>query len=201
MTVDCKNKTVDCDNNDQWNGPDLLAVLQRLGKEQWRWAGCHSDYCCLFVADMFGDKIEVRLRTSSYGFDAEMSDQLEHIYEVHQANAPGRPLDRLKSQEHDGGPDGAIRWELIGFISKCRVRSEENRWRFFDGGGYRRYLESPEWRARRNAVLKRDGFRCVHCGTTRRLQVHHITYARVGNERDDDLVTLCERHHAQLEGK
>lgn len=55
---------------------------------------------------------------------------------------------------------------------------------------YRRYLLSPEWKKRRQAILERDGFVCVFCGEEAD-QVHHLTYERFQNEREQDLVACC----------
>lgn len=56
---------------------------------------------------------------------------------------------------------------------------------------YLAYLNSPNWRLRRNAALRRVGFRCERCGSKRDLQVHHKTYDRLGAELDSDLEALC----------
>lgn len=65
-----------------------------------------------------------------------------------------------------------------------------------DKAAFRAYLASPEWQALRRRVWARDKGVCAVCGTTEgRRDVHHRTYARVGNERLSDLVLLCERHH------
>ncbi len=64
---------------------------------------------------------------------------------------------------------------------------------------YREYLNSPEWRAKRQQVLDRDGHRCQKCGVGGVLQCHHLTYLRVGREELTDLQALCfdchETHH------
>ena len=46
----------------------------------------------------------------------------------------------------------------------------------------------------------RDGNRCVVCGATQRLSVHHVVKARDGG-RDtlDNLVTLCVTHHRRAD--
>lgn len=66
---------------------------------------------------------------------------------------------------------------------------------------YRAYIQTSEWRTRRNRVLKLTGFRCERCGAKRELQVHHKTYERLGREPDDDLEVLCpdchRGHHLQ----
>lgn len=61
--------------------------------------------------------------------------------------------------------------------------------------GYSAYLLSPRWKLTREATLRRDGRCCVRCGKHEHLQVHHQTYARLGDERLDDLVTLCSTCH------
>jgi 5-methylcytosine-specific restriction endonuclease McrA len=49
------------------------------------------------------------------------------------------------------------------------------------------------------AVLRRDGHRCVECGTNQSVRVHH----RRGTSFNDlhDLVTLCAHCHAQAHGR
>lgn len=73
---------------------------------------------------------------------------------------------------------------------------------------YTAYINSPQWRARRLRALERAGHRCQYevddpaghnhiprCQRTRYLTVHHTTYERLGNERDEDLEVLCWAHH------
>lgn len=57
------------------------------------------------------------------------------------------------------------------------------------------YLLTPWWRRRRDRALRRAAFRCSRCETKRELQVHHRTYATVGNEADADLDVLCRSCH------
>lgn len=57
------------------------------------------------------------------------------------------------------------------------------------------YLKTSHWRSRRRPILERDQHRCVQCHSTKTLQVHHKTYARLWKERDDDLVTVCTPCH------
>jgi len=54
--------------------------------------------------------------------------------------------------------------------------------------------EDKEWA---RAVKERDGFKCVVCGDTERLNAHHII-ARENHETKLDLkngISLCPRHH------
>ena len=63
---------------------------------------------------------------------------------------------------------------------------------------YRRYLASPEWQARRAAILKRDDGKCRRCGGVA-TDVHHRTYDRLGRERDTDLESLCRSCHQKAD--
>lgn len=60
---------------------------------------------------------------------------------------------------------------------------------------YRAYLESAAWQAKRLAALKRAGFVCLQCGSRDRLEVHHLSYERLGDELPADLTVLCARCH------
>ena len=60
---------------------------------------------------------------------------------------------------------------------------------------YATYMGSAEWIAKRNLVLRRDGFVCKLCGSAKNLDVHHITYENLGHEKLDELITLCRDCH------
>jgi chromosomal replication initiation ATPase DnaA len=60
---------------------------------------------------------------------------------------------------------------------------------------YVEYLQTPEWLAKRELVLKRDSHCCHVCSGSDSLHVHHLTYERRGNEDLDDLVVLCRICH------
>jgi len=63
------------------------------------------------------------------------------------------------------------------------------------------YWVQCEWQARRSATLVRAGYRCQTCGDTDvRLDVHHNTYERYGDESIFDLVALCDRCHELFHG-
>jgi hypothetical protein len=62
---------------------------------------------------------------------------------------------------------------------------------------YDDYLSSDRWANRRLAFKANYPERCFVCNTTS-CCLHHVTYARVGNEEDADLVWLCRHHHEQI---
>ena len=61
------------------------------------------------------------------------------------------------------------------------------------------YLKSDAWKRKRYVVLKRDNWRCVHCGA-RATQVHHKHYAprNIGREPIKWLESVCKDCHESL---
>jgi len=66
---------------------------------------------------------------------------------------------------------------------------------------YKEYLQTPEWASMRIRMLKRAGFRCQLCNREGKLNVHHRTYERRGNEDYADLIVLCGNCHAKFHDK
>lgn len=61
---------------------------------------------------------------------------------------------------------------------------------------YAEYLQTDEWRWRREVHLEACGNRCQLCNSGKQpLHVHHRTYANRGRERFYDLVVLCAPCH------
>jgi len=62
---------------------------------------------------------------------------------------------------------------------------------------YDAYIHSHDWDVKRAERLELDNHECQVCGTSERpLQVHHRSYANLGNEQMDDLITVCSTCHA-----
>lgn len=64
---------------------------------------------------------------------------------------------------------------------------------------YREYLRSDRWKATRLWALERAHYQCEMCGA-RAVNVHHLTYARLGHEHPNDLVSLCRPCHQEEHG-
>lgn len=67
---------------------------------------------------------------------------------------------------------------------------------------YPKYLRSPEWKSKRKAVMDACGSRC-RCGAVA-TQVHHKSYASVGDEDMEHLEAVCSDCHQdihRIEGK
>jgi hypothetical protein len=93
-----------------------------------------------------------------------------------------------------------IDWRIILFDlfgRKVRGRLARRFW-------YRRvYLKSNSWLKFRAMILYERSHTCQKCGKKRlpfQLNVHHLTYARVGHERREDVQLLCIWCHAKEHG-
>ena len=60
---------------------------------------------------------------------------------------------------------------------------------------YTNYINSANWKSTRVRALTRAKYRCQVCGERSWLQVHHVTYANLGHEADEDMTVLCFRCH------
>jgi hypothetical protein len=61
---------------------------------------------------------------------------------------------------------------------------------------YAGYLKTPEWQEKRKKALRFASFKCQLCNSGERLNVHHRTYERLGQELMGDLITLCNDCHS-----
>lgn len=96
--------------------------------------------------------------------------------------------------------DRKAAWRALG--RECAERAEHER---LEGrtasrprpvSDYADYLRSAAWRERAVAAKERAGGRCALCGDSEaRLEAHHVSYARVGSERAEDLTVLCAVCH------
>lgn len=66
--------------------------------------------------------------------------------------------------------------------------SERRKW-------YREYIKSDHWKMKRELAILFYGECCSSCNSVKKIQVHHLSYARLGNEPMDDLMVLCETCH------
>lgn len=71
-----------------------------------------------------------------------------------------------------------------------RTRAGQRWW-----ADYQDYLASRWWKVRRLKAIRKAGFQCEQCGTRGLLEVHHLSYQRLGAERDKDLRALCPPCH------
>jgi 5-methylcytosine-specific restriction endonuclease McrA len=60
---------------------------------------------------------------------------------------------------------------------------------------YNAYLRTDAWWAKRAQVLKRDNWICQGCYERQATQVHHLSYAHVGDELLFELASICDECH------
>ena len=61
---------------------------------------------------------------------------------------------------------------------------------------YASYITSHAWKKKAREMREKAGFKCQLCAAIDKpLNVHHNSYERLGRERDDDLLVLCEPCH------
>lgn len=63
---------------------------------------------------------------------------------------------------------------------------------------YKDYIKSEHWRLRKQEYLNTHPKKCVICGISNSLHLHHKTYKRLFNELDSDLMLVCSIHHAEI---
>ena len=67
---------------------------------------------------------------------------------------------------------------------------------------YDAHIRSAQWKGTRAAIFMMRGAKCEDCGYgSATLQLHHLTYERMGNERLTDLVILCRKCHVKADAK
>ncbi len=110
---------------------------------------------------------------------------------VRKASIPGIQL--LNMQPFDEGL--RQRWQDCRMARLEELRQAKNRewWDEYDA-----YLRSPEWQAKRRAVLERDEHLCQGCRKQLANQVHHLTYERKCREMLFDLVSVCDDCHSSI---
>jgi len=77
-------------------------------------------------------------------------------------------------------------------------------------GSYHEKLFDPKWKSKRKEILKRDNYKCIICGSSTGLNVHHKQYhfsTRLKKYREPweysnkYLITLCESCHKRGHSK
>ena len=62
-------------------------------------------------------------------------------------------------------------------------------------------LDAKAYTRLRWQIFQRDGWRCQHCGSMSELQSHHIRFrSHLGDDRKENLITVCANCHGRLHG-
>lgn len=76
----------------------------------------------------------------------------------------------------------------------CKSAAERDEW----FRQHNEYLRSPQWRNKRDRVLKRDNHTCQACLLRPATQVHHKTYEHWRNEPLFELESICDVCHEAI---
>jgi len=60
---------------------------------------------------------------------------------------------------------------------------------------YQKYLKSDYWQEIRKQIYERDNYKCRLCNSEKDICVHHRTYKYIGEEKLEELITMCKRCH------
>lgn len=66
---------------------------------------------------------------------------------------------------------------------------------------YKEQLLTLEWKNKRLKILKRDGYKCTKCSSTKNLHVHHKTYDKTKmawQYPNSNFITVCETCHNEI---
>ena len=67
---------------------------------------------------------------------------------------------------------------------------------------YAAYLRSTQWKAKRRRIIAERGAKCEVCGWDEgQFSLHHLTYVRLYDELDSDLLLTCDSCHAAFHGR
>lgn len=81
------------------------------------------------------------------------------------------------------------------FKSKKRICCKDTGEIYF---GYANYLKSQHWALTRSRIIQNHPY-CEMCKSADKpLQVHHLSYKRLGKEKDSDLTPLCDECHVAV---
>ena len=65
---------------------------------------------------------------------------------------------------------------------------------------YEEYISSREWKEKRKQIAIKRNFICEMCKekVKENFHVHHLTYENFTNEKDEDLMLLCQKCHEKI---
>ncbi len=124
-----------------------------------------------------------------------------HVIRVNKETKLGMPLVAPTIPEFiDVVADRRIGEDSPAKRKKKRKRSTKKLWPCTISGttfsSYKAYLKSSLWANRRAIFADNYEKRCGYCeNTCIKPNLHHLSYANIGHERDTDLVWLCRTCH------
>lgn len=131
-------------------------------------------------------------RPQYYGFCEHCGLKLSSAIAHHKVGTPS-DYSAADMEERSGDYLRERQAQLDRITTQAAERAQsENR------ASYDDYLRSDTWRRRAAKIIQRAGGLCEGCLTNRASQVHHLTYAHLGDEFAFELIALCGKCHARI---
>jgi len=90
-------------------------------------------------------------------------------------------------------------WEGIKFCKKYPPECKNcNPIKHVVKNWYEEYLQTPHWQELRKKIFERSHGICEKCKQVKMVDVHHLSYERIGKENLEDLLAVCEDCHNQF---
>lgn len=95
----------------------------------------------------------------------------------------------------------------LRYCQDCAVpiMARANSYHFFNGRNdfpdrYEQRISNAEWKTLKRKVAEQRGDRCERCGGEGvSLELHHVHYRTLGNEKPEDVELLCRECHAKAD--
>lgn len=108
--------------------------------------------------------------------------------------ARGAQMDKTRARYADLQPTGYTPERPMSDLQRTFLEARSER----RPSSYQQYLNTAEWMMRKLAILSERGSRCIDCRRTDKpVQLHHLSYERLGRELPEDLVILCAVCHGK----
>ena len=165
---------------------DVKWFEERSGSGMTWWAPCkHSDSGKQLRVGYPNGRTKLRRRCSVcfMPFGAQLPDSAEQ-------GSSFTTFDAVKEHEENI----RLGYELLQTERETAKADEDERWR----ADYEAHLLSPKWQKLRGLVMNRCGGICEGCMSSRATDVHHRTYANMGDELLFQLVGVCRPCHDKI---
>lgn len=158
------------DNGDRLPSPNI-----KVWKKTERYDGDGDTYCFVFMNDLFDEEKQVQIADQGIG-------KLSHL----DLAGRGGLLSQRSVYAIIEGAENYLEQHASYWLNS----SKKDRYRF--------YLQSKYWGEKRMKVMERDGGLCRICNENKANDVHHLTYERIFQEAEHDLISVCRSCHEQL---
>lgn len=176
-------------------------IVDRFGDDLAQLLFCNK--CCRF--DALYQTCEHKFKTYKIIYDngsihvktkCSMCGQQKETHKKNDFELNSLPIYDKSIEDELMNRNMAIHYQFNKTQEELRLqhRKETNEWNIEQC--YQGYLLSNMWSKKRKWILEKQNFKCERCGD-KAVQVHHLTYERVGYELPGDLMAVCLSCHGK----